>query len=554
MAEGPDDGSTDWRLRVGLALLAIATVVTAYTLAYHWAVTTVADLDDRSIIESAQVVVEALTTAGFGGDTDLWSEHTELALFVLVMNLSGVLLVFLAIPLFAVPLFRQALDTEPPTRSSLTDHIIICGHSTVDDVLKEELADADRPHLFVESDRETALELLEEGNRVVYGDAEQLDTLERANADRASTLVANIDDRTNPTVVLSARRLNPDLDIISVVATKEAVPHHRYAGADEVIVSKESLGESLALRSMKTVSERFREAVDAQNGLNFDEYLVTEGSDLAGRRLDGVRAFDERGITVIGGWFGARFLVSPPPDTEIVENSILLVSGEHAVLEDLGTRRLPSHQGHPERVVVCGYGDVGRLAAETLQGADISTTVVDKRGFGGVDITGDVTTQQTLERATLDEARAVILALDDDVTSVYAALIIKHLEPDIEVIVRANNSDNVWKLYNAGADYVLSLPGVTGEILASRVIDEAAILTPHDEFEFVETEAPGLTGQSLAEADIRNKTGCTVVGVQRGDDLLTDLGPGFVLESGDVLVAAGAPAAAERFREFAAET
>lgn len=557
MAEESDDGNTNWQRRVGLAVFGVAAIVAVYTVTYHWAVTTIPDperVEDRSIVESAQVVIEALTTAGFGGDTDLWADHVELSLFALVINLTGVLLVFLAIPLFAVPLFRQALNPEPPTESSLTDHIVICGYSTVDDVLKRELAAADRPHLFVEADRERALELVAAGERVVHGDAEQIDTLRRANVDRASTLVANIDDRTNPTVVLSARRLNPDLDIISVVATQEAVPHHRYAGADEVIVSKESLGESLALRSMKTVSERFREAVDVQDGLSFDEYLVTEGSELAGRRLDGVRAFDEHGITVIGGWFGARFLVSPPPDTEIVENSILLVSGEHAVLEELGTRRLPSHQGNPERVVVCGYGDVGRLATETLQNADISTTVIDRRGFDGVDITGDVTTQKTLERAALDEARAVILALDDDVTSVYASLIIKHLEPDVEVIVRANNSETVWKLYNAGADYVLSLPGVTGETLAARVIDEEAILTPHDEFEFVETEAPGLTGQTLAQADIRNRTGCTVVGIERDGDLLTDLGPGVVLEPGDVLVAAGAPAAAERFRELAAES
>ena len=550
MADGSEDENPSWRRRVGLAVLGVVGIVAAYTITYHWAVITIAGVEDRSVITSAQVVIEALTTAGFGGDTGLWAEHTELALLALVINLTGVLLVFLAIPLFAVPLFRQALNPEPPTESSLTDHIIICGHSAVDDVLREELEESDKPHLFVEADRGRALELVEDGKRVVHGDPEHIDTLQRANADRAAALVTDLDDRTNPTVVLSAARLNPAMDIVSVVATQEAVPHHRYAGADEVVVSKESLGESLALRSMKTVSERFREAVGVQNGPEFDEYLVTEGSELAGKRIDAIPAFDEHGITVIGGWFGARFVVSPPPDTEILENSILLVSGEHTALEDLGTRQLPSHRGHPERVVVCGYGDVGRLATQTLQHADISTTVVDRREIDGVDVVGDVTAQQTLERAILQGARAVVLALDDDVTAVYASLIIKHLRPDIEVIARANDPENVWKLYNAGADYVLSLPSVTGEILASLILDEESILTPHDEFEFVRTSAPALTGRSLAEADIRNETGCTVVGVERDGDLLTDLGPGFVLEADDVLIAAGGPSAAERFRAF----
>lgn len=545
---GETPETTNWRLRIALAIVGILTVILVYTLVYRWAMLHFAG-EERSLLDSAQVVIEILTTAGFGGDTEAWRAHDALSALVILMNLSGVLLVFLAIPLFAVPLFRQALSREPPTETTLEDHVIICGHSAVDDVLRAELESAEIPYLFVESDPEKVKRLNDEGDQAIYGDAERVETLKRANAELATALVADLDDETNPTVILSADRVNPDLHIISVVATREAAPHHRYAGADEVVVSKEGLGESLALRSMKTVSEQFSEAIDVENGLDFAEYLVPEGSDLIGQQLDEVDFFAEHSITIIGGWFGAKFLVSPRPNTVILENSILLVSGAHEALEKLDARRLPSHLGHPDRVVVCGYGDVGKAVTRTLREEGIDTTVVDKRDYDGVDLRGDITTRQTLSEANLENARAIILAVNSDVTSIYSAIFIKQLEPDIELIARANDAENVWKLYNAGADYVLSLPSVTGEILASTLIGEE-ILTPHDEFEFVRTTAPGLTGQTIAEADIRNKTGCTVVAIEREGSLVTDVGAATEIDPEDVLIAAGSPSAVEDFRVF----
>ncbi len=543
-----DAQSTNWRLRISLALLAVFVIVFSYGLLYRWAMATFAN-EQISMVHSIRVVIEILTTAGFGGDTAAW-ENDVVGIVVLFMNISGVLFVFLAIPLFAVPMFRQALDTSPPTTTNLTDHVIICGHSAMDDVLRDELESAERPYLFVDSDPDEVTRLIADGDNAIYGNAERVKTLENANAEHAAALVADLDDETNPTVILSAARVNPDMKIVSVTDTHEAVPHHRYAGADEVVISKESLGESLAMRAMKTVSERFQEAIDAENGDRFQEYLVVEGSELVGKEIRDVDLFPEQGITVIGGWFGAKFLVSPRPETIIQENSILLVAGAHEALEEAGARRLPSHHGHPSRVVVAGYGDVGRAAAQTMQSEDIATTIVDSTNMLDVDVVGDITTRQTLVDADLSEARSILLTVDDDATAIYSAIIIKQIEPDIEVIARANDEENVWKLYNAGADYVLSLPSVTGEILAATLIDKETILTPHDKFEFTCTNAPAVVGQSLVEADLRNKTGCTVVGVERDGELLTNLGPSFTIESGDVLIAAGEPSAIHEFRRL----
>lgn len=115
-------------------------------------------------------------------------------------------------------------------------------------------------------------------------------------------------------------------------------------------------------------------------------------------------------------------------------------------------------------------------------------------------------------------------------------------------LARADRSENVWKLYNAGADFVLSLPTVTGEILASILADETEALTPQTEFG--RTEAPAIAGRSLAEVDLCSKTGCTVVAVERDDELVTDVGAELVIRDGDVLVVTGSEEATKRFVEF----
>ena len=541
---------TNWNLRIALTLAVIAGVIVVYSLVYQWAVWVFAG-ERISILHSAQVVVESLTTAGFGGDTDLWRQHDALAVLVIAMNLSGVLFVFLAIPLFAVPMFREAFDQAPPTESNLEDHVIICGHSAIDDILREELERAGKPYLFVENDPNEVLALVNEGENAIYGNAERTEVLRKANASHAAAFVADLDDETNPTLILSANRVNPDLNVVSVVNTREAVSHHRFAGADRVVISKESLGESLAMRSMETVSERFQEAVAIDDGPEFREYLIPEGSDLIGMRIEQVGRLTDDELWIIGGWFGAKFLISPPPETVILENSILFVSGSQDAIGQLDVRPLPHHRDHPDRVIVCGYGDVGQAATRTLNQEGIDTTVVDLRDVPEADVVGDITTRQTLTEANVAEARSIILAVDDDGKAIYSSLLINNLAPDIEVIARSNDPENVWKLYQAGADYVLSLPAITGEILASTLIEEEEILTPHDEFEFERLEAPALVGQSLAEAHIRNETGCTVVAIERDGYILTELGPGFVIEAGDVLVVAGSQPAVRRLRELA---
>lgn len=545
----PGEQRTNWRQRIILALLIVAGIVVGYTLLYQWAMGTYAD-QSISFLHSLRIVIESLTTAGFGGDTDYWTT-TPLHVIVILMNISGVFLVFLALPLFVVPLFREVVKPRAPRTSSLEDHVIICGYSMQDEILRAELEAVDIPYLYIDEDEDLVVNLNDRGINAMLGDPEESMTLEDANVGDARALVADLDDETNPTVILSAKQVNPDIRTISVARDYAVERYHRLAGADEVVLSRQILGKSLGMRAAVPYAEQLKTAVSVEEGIEITEFLVQANSPLVGKTIEEVNFLEKYGIRVIGAWVGGKFLVSPKPDTTITEHSILLVAGQPDEFEELHARVISHNPEEPRRIIVCGQGTVGWSAIQTIREEDFDVEVIDiDPGREDVDIVGDATNPQTLKRAGLSQARAVVLALDDDASTIYATLIIKELAPHIEIIARARDPETIWKLYNAGADFVLSLSTVTGEILANHLIEDGEILTPDIEFGFKRVDAGDMAGKTLGELDIRVRTGCTVVAVERAGGLLTDLGGAFQIQEGDVLILAGSEPAREHIDDL----
>ncbi|ELY36679.1 potassium channel family protein [Natronorubrum tibetense] len=536
--------NTWWR-RIVLSLVAVFGIVIAYGFIYQWGMLTF-EGEERTMYESVQVVIESLTTAGFGGDTDDWNS-APMNFIVIGMNLSGVLLVFLALPLFVVPLFQQALATQPAESTDLTDHVIICSHREREDVLRDELEAADVPSVFVDDDPGTVTDLTDDGIEAMVGDPEQEQTLVAANIDDARALVVDISDEANPEVILTARELDDEIQIVSVAEDEDAETYHRYAGADVVVRPRQVLGNSLAAKAAMSVTTELQETIELGEQFEITEFLVERDSDLAGRTIaeSGIR--DRMGITVIGAWFNGEFVPAPDPETTINEHTILLVAGSHETLTELTARTLSPAEERTFRVVIGGYGEVGRTVGDTLEAEGITRTVIDSRDDLGVDVVGDITAEDTLDAADVGSARSIVLSLDDDTAAIYATLVLENVAPGTEVIARANETETVRKLYRAGAEYVLALSTVTGRMLSSILLEDEEVLTPETQFEIIRTTAPEFAGQALGDLDIRARLGCTVVAAERDGELLTNLGPEFTIRRDDGLIVAGSDETVNRF-------
>jgi Trk K+ transport system NAD-binding subunit len=504
-----------------------------------------------SFLHAVQVVVETFTTTGFGSDSPWRSDVMNL--LVIVMDLTGVFIIFLALPVLLFPLFEDRLSRTAPTSvEGLTEHVIIAGYSPRGAALVDELTARDRDHVFVEPDRELADELEAETDRtVIHGDPETAAALRSAGIAEAHTLVADVDDEVNASVVLAARSI-ADCHTVTLAEEPERETYHRYAGADDVFSPRQLIGESLAKKVTAGVTPELDGAIEIAEDFDIVELPVQSGSDIVGRTVADAGIRERTGANIVGAWFRGEFASPPPPDARIDEQTILVVAGRERQLERLKELTLSERRrrdGGP--VIVAGFDEVGTTVVDRIDG-DVETVVLDRRDIPGVDVVGDVTDEGTLREAGIDEASTVIIAVSDDTTTVFATLVVRELNPDVEIIARADATESVRKLYQAGADYVLALATVSGRMLASTILDEE-VISFDQQIEIVRVDCGALVGRTLAEADVRARTGITVIAVERDEEVITDLGPDFRIRHGDDLVVAGTDADMNRFAAFVGE-
>ncbi|QIB73743.1 TrkA family potassium uptake protein [Halogeometricum borinquense] len=537
MVDGPAETLSGAKRRLVLYLSGVAVLMLGYAALYQWGMAT---FEGTSVtyIDALHVVVETFTTTGYGEDAARWTTDA-MKLITIPMMVSGVTVIFLTLPLFLVPLVEEALRTAPPTTTEQTDHVIICSFTSRGDTLVEELESRGVPYVVVDEDRETAQRLYAEEYEVVHGNPELVDTLEAANAEDAMALVADDDDETNASIILSAKQAAPDLHVISLIEDGTLSDYHKYAGADEVVSPRRILGESLARKAASPIAADIDGAIEIGDDFEVAEVLVQRDSALEGDTIAESAIGRRTGVNIIGAWFRGEFVTPPDPEAVVDEHTILLVTGREEQLERLKElTRSETRRFRRGKVIVAGYGEVGATAADALVSANVPSLVLDEVDKPGVDVIGDATNKQAFLSADIDEAQSVILALDNDTTAIFATLVINQLSPETEVIARANDAESIAKLYRAGAEYVLALSTVSGRILASNLTEEE-VIAPESQVEIVRTTAPQIAGQTLAEADVRARTNCTVIAVERNDELLTEVGPDFTIRSEDTLIVAG---------------
>jgi Trk K+ transport system NAD-binding subunit len=508
-----------WQRRTVYYLTVLTALMFGYTFAYQWGMVILPAITSWNIstprgvenlhviiagsinlegatgvsatfLHSLQVVVETFTTTGFGSDAPWTSPYMNI--LVILMDTTGTLMIFLALPVFLFPALENAFSTTVPdaVEDDLSDHVVVATYSPRAQSLIEELETRDVEYVLVEPDGDRAVELYEDGYTVIETDPEAIDGLRSVNLAAARALVVDVSDRIDTSIVLAAREISEAVRVVSVVEDPESRSYHTLAGADEVLTPRRLLGERLARVASTGVVTNLGEAVALGDDFEIAELLVHQGSPLAGVPLAESNLREQTGINVIGAWFQDEFESPVSPDT-----------------------------------------------------------VLDQEAKPGVDVVGEAYDPDALQAAGIDTARSAILAIPDDTDAEYATLVMRDLTRNLDITARTEGAGSVQKMYRAGANYVQSLATVTGRMTASAVLENDEISTVDSRLALLNTAAPELAGQTLAEAQIREKTNCTVVAVERNNTVLTDVGPDFRIERGDELVVAGPNDAVSRFSE-----
>jgi Trk K+ transport system NAD-binding subunit len=328
--------------------------------------------------------------------------------------------------------------------------------------------------------------------------------------------------------------------------------YHRLAGATEVLSPRQLLGASLARQVPTVMTTLMDEGVSLDDHVEIVEIKVEAHSEVCGRTVRQARLREDYGFDVIGAWSEGSFTSPVSPDLRLHAGMRLLVAGPPGRIHALQQGAASTVQRFSSRsVVIAGYGRAGRTAASILAETNVDVQVLDVLDNEPVDVVGDVRQPDVLERVGIREATAAIITVNDDTTAIFATLVMRELNPDLYIIVRANREEDEKKLYRAGADYVQSLATVSGRMMASTLVEDEEIFTFEAQVEIVDLPAGRLAGETLATARVRNRTGATVLAVLRDETTISDPDPaGFTFAEGDHVVVAGT---GESIRYFEAE-
>ncbi|MGZ8143592.1 MAG: NAD-binding protein [Methylosarcina sp.] len=129
-------------------------------------------------------------------------------------------------------------------------------------------------------------------------------------------------------------------------------------------------------------------------------------------------------------------------------------------------------------IIICGFGRVALHIARQLHKRQQPFVIIDKdqtcvdaaKRLGYLAIQADASKNEVLMNAgIIRNASALLCATGDDVTNVYITLTGRQLNPDIRIISRVYQAENIKKLYQAGANLVIDPIETAGMVAAEYV-------------------------------------------------------------------------------------
>ncbi len=342
-------------------------------------------IEDFSVGEGLYMSAITVSTVGFG-------EVRPLSPYGRLFTTGLILCSFLALA-FAGHTIGQSLlenvwsgQTERKKMkkeiASLKDHYIVCGYGRVGAAAVSQFEAMSTDFVVIESSEDQLNILKEKGYPYLNGDATHEAVLEDAGIKRAKGLLSLLnEDPDNLFVVLSAREMNPTLNIIS--RSNEASSGHKIirAGADGVVSPFDSAGRQIASDILKaTGSISFPRGVAPKEGLMARWITVEEGSSMMHQTIGDLSLEMQR--TVLGLRRGGVDCLVPDTKTRLVSGDQIMVLDEGG---EVSIRACPDQLTARRLVIIDDNPVIVKLYSRLFQKAGFAP-VTANNGQDGLDL------------------------------------------------------------------------------------------------------------------------------------------------------------------------
>ncbi|MDJ0855822.1 MAG: NAD-binding protein [Desulfobacterales bacterium] len=526
---------------------ALAVMVTVYSILFHY----IMILEDRqfSWVTGFYWTLTVMSTLGFG---DITFSSDLGKLFSIIVLMSGIvflltMLPFTFIEFFYLPWLDAQTKAQAPRElpADTHDHVIVTGYDPVTIHLVEKFRQYQNKYVILVEEVQQALELRDSGFQVVVGNFGDTDTYRQLKIGKAALVVAKVDDMINTNIAFTIREISPEVPIVANADLDESVDILELAGSTHVIQFYKMLGESLARRVIGTHT--------AANVIGrIESLLIAEApamrTPLVGKTLEENKLRETIGINVVGLWERGQFIM-PSPQTVINPTTVLLLAGSEELF-DAFDRKLGRHQKYQDPVLILGGGRVGQAAAAALRERRIDYRIIEKRRRLIADdryIHGSAADIDVLRKAGIETTPAIIITTHDDPTNIYLTIYCRKLAPEVQIICRANLESNISKLHTAGADLVMSYASMAANAILNLLKPEELLMLAEGLNIFRVVTPTSYADKSLAESQIRSRTGCNVVAICDREAACINPEPAYRLNQDDELILIGNEGAIGRF-------
>ncbi|WP_298236913.1 potassium channel protein [uncultured Algibacter sp.] len=296
-------------------------------------------------IDALYMTVITMTTVGFGEVVPL---DDESKIFTIFLILASVVIVGYALSIITEYILSKDHIEELKHKKmqkkidDFKNHVIVCGYGRNGKQTVRKLSAHNRSFVVVEKNKEMEERLQLDNVPYVIGNANEDDVLLQAGVDRASNFISALpSDADNLFVVLSARQMNKNINIISRASQESSYDKLKFAGANNVILPDKIGGDHMASLVVVPGLMEFIDnlSIVGKSNINIEEVAVEKLYKNNGIRT--IRDLDLRkktGCTVIGYKDEkGEYTVNPEADLELAANSKIIILGKPEQVEALNS-------------------------------------------------------------------------------------------------------------------------------------------------------------------------------------------------------------------------
>ena len=301
-------------------------------------------IENYSFSDAFYMAVITISTVGYGEINPLSSDGKIFTSFYIIINLLFfAFLVSTVAKYFFEGELNKIYNTIMKGRevSKLRGHIIVCGFGRNGRRAALELKNSHKKFLIIEKD-DHVLERFPDAPKkysFLIGDATQDEVMLDAGIRRATTIISTLPkDSENVFITLTARELNPDIQIISRASDEKVEKKLMRAGASHVVMPDALGGFHMAHIVTKPVIVEF---VEMLSGFGSSEYMLEEinyfemKSEFRDKTLAELDIRKQTGATVFGYKEGNNGIVfNPEPSVAITGSDKIILLGKESSIKE----------------------------------------------------------------------------------------------------------------------------------------------------------------------------------------------------------------------------